>query len=147
MQPVSILVVEDESIVAEDLRERLTKMGTTVLGPVDADLILVGVSRSGKTPTCLYMALHFGVNAANYPLTPEDLENQKLPVSLRPHKAKIVGLTIDADRLADYLTDAGISHEGRHVERGNMQLRTSNGRELPAGVFVRRPTLTRKSAK
>ena len=66
----------------------------------NADLILVGVSRSGKTPTCLYMALHFGVNAANYPLTPEDLENQKLPASLRPHKAKIVGLTIDADRLA-----------------------------------------------
>ena len=44
-----------------------------------ADLILVGVSRSGKTPTCLYMALHFGVKAGNYPLTESDLENQKLP--------------------------------------------------------------------
>ena len=65
-----------------------------------ADVILVGVSRSGKTPTCLYMALHFGVKAANYPLTQNDLEQQNLPVSLRPFKAKIVGLTIDADRLA-----------------------------------------------
>jgi len=65
-----------------------------------ADLVLVGVSRSGKTPTCLYMALNFGVKAANYPLTQEDLENQCLPPSLRRHKDKIVGLMIDADRLA-----------------------------------------------
>jgi regulator of PEP synthase PpsR (kinase-PPPase family) len=65
-----------------------------------ADLILVGVSRSGKTPTCLYMALHFGVKAANYPLTQKDLENQRLPPFLREHKAKTVGLAIDPDRLA-----------------------------------------------
>lgn len=65
-----------------------------------AELVLVGVSRSGKTPTCLYMALHFGVKAANYPLTQEDLENQRLPTSLRQHKRKIAGLIIDADRLA-----------------------------------------------
>ncbi len=65
-----------------------------------SDLILVGVSRSGKTPTCLYMALHFGVKAANYPLTQDDLEKQTLPSFLRTHKAKIVGLTIDADRLS-----------------------------------------------
>jgi len=66
----------------------------------NADLVLVGVSRSGKTPTCLYMALNFGVKAANYPLTQHDLENQRLPDSLRPHTGKIVGLMIDADRLA-----------------------------------------------
>jgi len=66
----------------------------------NADLVLVGVSRSGKTPTCLYMALNFGVKAANYPLTQHDLENQRLPDSLRPHTNKIVGLMIDADRLA-----------------------------------------------
>jgi len=65
-----------------------------------ADLILVGISRSGKTPTCLYMALHFGVKAANYPLTESDLEAQRLPPFLRCHKAKIIGLMIDADRLA-----------------------------------------------
>ena len=66
----------------------------------NADLILVGISRSGKTPTCLYMALHFGVNAANYPLTESDFEEQRLPVFLRGHKEKIIGLMIDADHLA-----------------------------------------------
>jgi regulator of PEP synthase PpsR (kinase-PPPase family) len=66
----------------------------------NADLILVGISRTGKTPTCLYMALHFGVKAANYPLTPEDLDRQRLPASLRHHRDKIVGLMIDPDRLA-----------------------------------------------
>lgn len=66
----------------------------------NAELILVGVSRSGKTPTCLYMALHFGVKAANYPLTESDLEAQSLPSFLRPHRRKIVGLMIDGDRLA-----------------------------------------------
>jgi len=66
----------------------------------NSDLILVGISRTGKTPACLYMALHFGVKAANYPLTPEDLERQRLPDHLRPHRSRIVGLLIDADRLA-----------------------------------------------
>jgi hypothetical protein len=66
----------------------------------NADLVLVGISRSGKTPTCLYLALNFGVKAANYPLTQQDLENQRLPDSLRPHTGKIAGLMIDADRLA-----------------------------------------------
>lgn len=65
----------------------------------EADLILVGVSRSGKTPTCLYMALHFGVKAANYPLTPEDLDEMRLPSFLRRHKRKIVGLMIEPERL------------------------------------------------
>jgi len=65
----------------------------------DADLILVGVSRSGKTPTCLYMALHYGVRAANYPLTDEDLERLELPKSLRAHRHKLFALTIDPMRL------------------------------------------------
>jgi regulator of PEP synthase PpsR (kinase-PPPase family) len=66
----------------------------------DADLILVGVSRSGKTPTCLYMALHFGVKAANYPLTEDDLDEMRLPPFLRRHRSKIVGLMIEPERLA-----------------------------------------------
>jgi [pyruvate, water dikinase]-phosphate phosphotransferase / [pyruvate, water dikinase] kinase len=65
----------------------------------NADLILVGVSRSGKTPTCLYMALHYGVKAANYPLTDEDLEGEGLPKRLQPHRQKLFGLTIDPVRL------------------------------------------------
>lgn len=65
-----------------------------------AEVVLIGVSRSGKTPTCLYMALHFGVKAANYPLTEEDLEHTRLPGFLREHKQKLFGLSIDPERLA-----------------------------------------------
>lgn len=66
----------------------------------DADVILLGVSRSGKTPSCLYLALQYGVKAANYPLTPEDLESFQLPAKLLKHKAKLFGLTIDPFRLS-----------------------------------------------
>ncbi|OEY67137.1 pyruvate, water dikinase regulatory protein [Marinobacter sp. X15-166B] len=66
----------------------------------EAELILVGASRSGKTPTCLYLALQYGVKAANYPITEEDLLDQQLPGVLRPHKEKIFGLTIEPERLA-----------------------------------------------
>jgi [pyruvate, water dikinase]-phosphate phosphotransferase / [pyruvate, water dikinase] kinase len=72
-----------------------------------ADVILVGVSRSGKTPTSLYLAMQHGVKAANYPLIPEDFERGHLPSSLAPHKAKCFGLTIDPDRLSQ------IRHERR----------------------------------
>ena len=65
-----------------------------------ADIILVGVSRSGKTPTCLYLALQFGLYAGNYPLTEDDFDDLRLPESLVPHKDKLFGLTIDPDRLA-----------------------------------------------
>lgn len=66
----------------------------------DADLILVGASRSGKTPTCLYLALQYGIKAANYPITEEDLDDQKMPAALRPHREKLFGLTIEPERLA-----------------------------------------------
>ena len=71
----------------------------------EADLILVGVSRSGKTPTCLYLALHYGVKAANYPLTEEDLENDELPKRLQRHRKKLFGLTIDPIRLQQIRTE------------------------------------------
>jgi regulator of PEP synthase PpsR (kinase-PPPase family) len=64
-----------------------------------ADVILIGVSRSGKTPTSLYLALQFGVKAANYPLIPEDFQRMKLPEALRPQKSKLFGLTIAPERL------------------------------------------------
>ena len=67
----------------------------------DAEVILVGVSRVGKTPTCLYMALHYGVKAANYPLTEEDLERFELPDRLKGYKSRLYGLTIDAQRLSE----------------------------------------------
>src|SRR3954471_19683112 len=64
-----------------------------------ADVILIGVSRSGKTPTSLYLAMQFGVKAANYPLIPEDFHRAKLPEALRQYKSKLFGLTIAPERL------------------------------------------------
>ena len=66
-----------------------------------ADVILVGVSRSGKTPTSLYLALQFGVKAANYPLIPEDFSRMQLPPALLPFKARLYGLTITPERLRE----------------------------------------------
>ncbi len=65
----------------------------------DADIIIVGVSRSGKTPTCLYMALNYSIRAANYPLTEDDFEAGGLPAVLKPYRDKLYGLTIDPFRL------------------------------------------------
>ena len=72
-----------------------------------ADVILVGVSRSGKTPTSLYLAMQYGIKAANYPLIPDDFERGKLPSSLPPFRHKIFGLSITPERLSE------IRHERR----------------------------------
>ena len=72
-----------------------------------ADVILIGVSRSGKTPTSLYLAMQHGIKAANCPLIPEDFERGRLPTPLLPFKSKCFGLTIDPERLAQ------IRHERR----------------------------------
>lgn len=66
-----------------------------------ADVILVGVSRSGKTPTSLFLAMQYGIKVANYPLIPDDFEREKLPGDLLAFKDKIFGLSIAADRLAE----------------------------------------------
>jgi regulator of PEP synthase PpsR (kinase-PPPase family) len=81
--------------------------GQSAKNLASADVILVGVSRSGKTPTSLYLAMQHGIKAANYPLIPEDFERGHLPGSLAPYKKKCFGLTIDPDRLAQ------IRHERR----------------------------------
>lgn len=65
-----------------------------------SDVILVGVSRSGKTPTSLYLAIQFGIKVANYPLIPEDFERSKLPDGLGKYRHKLFGLTINPDRLS-----------------------------------------------
>ncbi|QWD84722.1 kinase/pyrophosphorylase [Polynucleobacter asymbioticus] len=67
----------------------------------EADVILVGISRVGKTPTSLYLAMQYGMKAANYPLIPEDFERGQLPKDLIPYRNKIFGLMIDAERLSE----------------------------------------------
>ena len=70
-----------------------------------AEVILVGVSRSGKTPTSLYLAMQHGLKAANYPLIPDDFERKQLPPALVPHRKKLFGLTIHPDRLSEIRTE------------------------------------------
>ena len=92
----------------------------------DADVILVGVSRSGKTPTSLYLALQFGVKAANYPLIPEDFDRRQLPEALQTYKLKLYGLTIAPERLheirrerrpgSQYADPANCRHEVEQAE-------------------------------
>ena len=92
-----------------------------------ADVILVGVSRSGKTPTCLYLALQYGVYAANFPLTDEEFDNGELPDLLLEHKSKLFGLTIAPTRLRQirkerrpvgrYSSVQQVSYEVREAEK------------------------------
>ena len=82
----------------------------------EADVILMGVSRSGKTPTCLYLAMQYGIRAANYPLTPDDFESTDLPRMIAPYKHKLYGLTIDPNRL----------HEIREERRANSKYSNIN---------------------
>jgi hypothetical protein len=73
--------------------------GATTRDLAKAQLILIGVSRCGKTPTALYLALQFGILTANFPLTPDDFVDKKLPSSILPYRDKLFGLTIDPERL------------------------------------------------
>lgn len=66
-----------------------------------AQVIIVGVSRSAKTPTSLYLAMQYGLKVANYPLTPDDFEACELPSALIPHKHKLFGLSINPYRLSE----------------------------------------------
>ena len=75
--------------------------GQTHVDLAHSDVILVGVSRSGKTPTSLYLAMQYGLKASNYPLIPEDFERRQLPTALVPYKKKLFGLTIQPERLSE----------------------------------------------
>ncbi len=73
--------------------------GVTSKNYDEADVILIGVSRVGKTPTCVYLAVNYGIRAANYPFAEADLRHEHLPKALVPYHSKLFGLSIEADRL------------------------------------------------
>ena len=83
--------------------------GQTMKHMDEADIILLGVSRCGKTPSSLYLSMQFGIKAANYPFVEDDMDNLKLPEALKRNKSKLFGLTIDPQRL----------HEIRQVRMEN----------------------------
>ena len=108
-----------------------------------ADVILIGVSRSGKTPTSLYLALQFGVKAANYPLIPEDFQRMQLPEALRGQKAKLYGLTITAERLHEIRKER--RPDSRYADLENCRFEIDEAHKLMRREGVRSINSTSKS--
>lgn len=91
-----------------------------------ADIVLIGISRVGKTPTCLYLGMQYGIAAANYPLTPDDMVAVQIPALLAPVRNKLFGLTLAAEQLhfirqkrqpnSEYASLAQCQHEVRWQE-------------------------------
>ncbi len=101
---------------------------------VSADVILVGVSRSGKTPTSLYLAMQHGLKAANYPLIPEDFERKQLPPALLALKKKIFGLTIQPERLSEIRFERKPNSRYASIENCRMEVGEAESMMRRAGI-------------
>ena len=108
-----------------------------------ADVILVGVSRSGKTHTSLYLAMQYGLKAANYPLIPEDFERNSLPDSLKPYRNKLFGLSIAPERLSEIRNER--RPNSSYAEIGNCRREVSAGEGLMRREGIRWVNSTTKS--
>ena len=93
-----------------------------------SDVILVGVSRTGKTPTCIYLGMQYGIFAANYPLTPDDFTDHALPEPLVPYCAKLYGLTIHPERLTKIRSER--KPGSRYASLENCRFETRAGEAL-----------------
>jgi Uncharacterized protein conserved in bacteria len=117
--------------------------GQTNNNLTQADVILIGVSRSGKTPTSLYLAMQYGIKAANYPLIPEDFARHSLPEGLKAHRNKLFGLSIDPVRLAE------IRHErhanSRYADLNNCRQEVADAESLMRREGIRWLSTTTKS--
>ncbi len=99
-----------------------------------SDVILVGISRSGKTPTSLYLAMQYGLKASNYPLIPEDFERRQLPAALLAHKKKIFGLTIQAERLSEIRNERRPGSKYASIENCRMEVNEGESMMRRAGI-------------
>ena len=99
-----------------------------------SDVILVGVSRSGKTPTSLYLAMQYAMKASNYPLIPEDFERRQLPVALVPHKHKIFGLSIHPERLSEIRNERRPDSKYASLENCRMEVHEAESMMRRAGI-------------
>jgi len=108
-----------------------------------ADVILVGVSRSGKTPTSLYLAMQYGLKAANYPLIPEDFERQQLPPALLPHRSKMFGLSILPERLSEIRNERRPG--SRYADLTNCRMEVSEAEAMMRRSGIRWLSTTTKS--
>ena len=109
----------------------------------EADVILVGVSRSGKTPTSLYLSMQYGLKAANCPLIPEDFERQQLPPALLPHKKKIFGLSIQPERLSEIRNER--RPNSRYASLDNCRMEVSEAEAMMRRAGIRWLSTTTKS--
>jgi regulator of PEP synthase PpsR (kinase-PPPase family) len=99
-----------------------------------ADVILIGVSRSGKTPTSLYLAMQFGVKAANYPLIPEDFDRGKMPEALEVNKMHLYGLTIAPERLHEIRRERRPGSKYAELDNCRMEIREAEALMVREGV-------------
>jgi regulator of PEP synthase PpsR (kinase-PPPase family) len=99
-----------------------------------SDVILVGVSRSGKTPTSLYLAMQYGLKASNYPLIPEDFDRRQLPPALVAHKAKIFGLTIQPERLSEIRNERRPNSKYASLENCRMEVSEAEAMMRRTGI-------------
>ncbi|TAK43134.1 MAG: kinase/pyrophosphorylase [Betaproteobacteria bacterium] len=129
MEAVNFAMVHDDGASHRDLEQ--------------ADVILTGVSRSGKTPTSLYLALQFGVKAANYPLIPEDFTRMRLPEALRRHKNRVYGLTIAPERLREIRQER--RPDSQYAELGNCRYEVAQAELLMRREGIRWINSTTKS--
>lgn len=129
IEAVNYALVHDDGVSTRDLNQ--------------ADIILIGVSRSGKTPTCLYMALQFGIRAANYPLLPEDFGSMTLPSQLKPFGHKLYGLTIRPERLQQIRNER--KPGSRYATLANCQFEVKEAESLMRQDGIRYLDTTTKS--
>ena len=108
-----------------------------------SDVILVGVSRSGKTPTSLYLAMQYGLKASNYPLIPEDFERQQLPSALVPHKARCFGLSIQPERLSEIRNER--RPNSNYAALANCRMEVSEAEAMMRRAGIRWLSTTTKS--
>jgi len=139
------------AVNSEDYKNRIEAInfalahddGQSAKGLEKSDVILVGVSRSGKTPTSIYLAMQYGVKAANYPLIPEDFERNQLPSALPPYKAKIFGLSIAPERLTEVRNER--RPNSRYASLENCRYEVESGERLMRREGIRWLSSTTKS--
>jgi regulator of PEP synthase PpsR (kinase-PPPase family) len=112
MEAINFAQAHDDGVATRDLDK--------------AQVILVGVSRCGKTPTSLYLALQFGIRCANFPLTPDDFADHRLPASVLPFRDKLFGLSIQAERLREIREERRPSSKYASIENCRYEVREAD---------------------
>jgi regulator of PEP synthase PpsR (kinase-PPPase family) len=129
IEAINFALAHDDGVSSRDLEK--------------ADVILVGVSRSGKTPTSLYLALKFGIRAANYPLIPEDFDRLKLPTVLDSYRQKLFGLSIAPERLCEIRNER--RPNSRYAQLDNCRFEVRQAEQLMTREGIRWADSTTKS--